>query len=168
MNPTNDFFGDDNYKIPETSKYMKFKEGENNFRVLSSAITGYEYFNSSNKPVRSRTPFDETPDIKEGGQVKHFWAFVVWNYDAGIIQILELTQTGIMKYIQSLIKNPKWGSPKGYDLTVNRTGAGLNTEYTTVSSPHSALPAEIMNSFSKDKINLNALFENGDPFTTQS
>ena len=161
---TNDFFQDDNYKMPETSNYLKFKEGDNNFRVLSSAIVGYEYFTEQNKPIRSRTPFDETPNRKQDSEVKHFWAFVVWNYDAERIQILELTQVGIMKYLQSIIKNPKWGSPKGFDIKVNRTGAGLNTEYTTVCSPHSLLPVEIMNAFSKTKVNLEALFNNEDPF----
>ena len=48
----------DNYKIPTTSNYMKFAEGKNTFRVLSSAITGWEYFTTENKPVRQKEAFE--------------------------------------------------------------------------------------------------------------
>jgi hypothetical protein len=55
----NDFFPTADYKVPVTSDYMKFQDGVNTFRVLSSAIIGYEYFNTENKPVRSEEMFDE-------------------------------------------------------------------------------------------------------------
>lgn len=162
------FFETNDYKMPVTSNYMKFKEGVNTFRVLSSAIVGYEYFNNDNKPVRSRHEFDETPGIKAGGEVKHFWAFVVWNYADEKIQILELTQKGIMTYMQSLINNKKWGNPTGYDLVVTRTGVGMNTEYSCMSEPHSPLEAKIAEAWSKSKVNLAALYEGQDPFKVTS
>src|SRR3990167_4201981 len=116
---TDNFFPTTDYKLPETSNYMKLTEGEHTFRVLSSAIVGYMYFNNENKPIRSRTAFDEMPsDIKKDGRINHFWAFVVWNYEAKRIQILEITQKSIMLPIQSLVKNPKWGNPKNYDITI--------------------------------------------------
>ncbi len=78
----NDFFPSNDYKIPETSNYLKLSEGEHTFRVMSSAIVGYVYFNKDNKPVRSRTQFDETPsDIKKDGRINHFWAFVIWRHN---------------------------------------------------------------------------------------
>lgn len=162
------FLGDD-YKIPETSNYMKFKEGDNTFRVLSSAITGWQYWNEDNKPVRRKESWNTVPsDIKteKDGSVKinHFWAFVVWNYEAKKIQILELTQKGIMKYIQGLTKNAKWGNPKGYDITVNRTGSGLDTEYTCMANPHSEVEKEVVKTYESMGINLEALYEGKDPF----
>lgn len=169
----NNFFEQADYTIPTTSNYMKFIEGENTFRVLSSAIVGYEYWTVDNNPVRSKTPFDETPNIKmvknDGGQtvpsrVNHFWAFVVWNYKDKRIQILELTQKGIMEYIKSLVDNKKWGNPNGYDITVTRKGSGFDTTYTCVAEPHSVLEDHIAESWSKSKIDLTQLFSNGDPF----
>lgn len=164
----NDFLTSD-YKLPVTSNYMKFMDGDNSFRVLSSAVTGYEVWDTSNKPIRSAEPFDDFPATakvnKDGNvEIKHFWAFAVYNYEAKRIQILELTQKGIMKYMQGLIKNPKWGSPKGYDITVTRSGSGFDTEYTTVASPHSVVDPEILEKYSKMKIDLSALFESLDPF----
>ena len=49
----------ENYKSPE-GNYMKLQDGENTFRVLSSAIVGWEYWNRDNKPVRSEKDFVQT------------------------------------------------------------------------------------------------------------
>lgn len=164
-NNMDSFFPDSDYKIPETSKYMKFLEGDNSFRVLSSAIIGYEYFTRDNKPVRMKTLPDVVPaDIKENGSIKHFWAFVVYNYESKNIQILELTQKGIMKTMQSYIKNPKWGNPREYDFIVTRTGSGMDTEYAITVNPKSPIDQSVLDRFEKMNINLDALFTNEDPF----
>lgn len=152
------------YKLPSTDNYLKFKEGDNTFRVLSSAITGYEYWTKDNKPVRSKKPFETTPDIKQGETPKHFWAFCVYNYADEKVQILQITQKGIMGYILSLTENKKWGNPTGYDICVNRVGSGLETEYTCVAEPHSVLEDKIAEAWSKAKIDLNELYTGGDPF----
>lgn len=164
----NEFLPND-YKVPASpSNYMKFLDGENTFRVLSSAIVGYEYFNKENKPVRSREPFEETPtDIKKDGKVKPFWAFVVWNYTTNQVQILELTQKSIMHAIKALVDSKKWGNPKGYDITVTRTGEGLDTEYTIMPNPHSETEDAIKNAFLDKPIKLEALYEGKDPFSTE-
>lgn len=158
-------FFPDKYEVPVTSNYMKFQEGSNTFRVLSPAITGYEYWNTDNKPVRSRVEITELPsdikmDVNGAIKVSHFWAFVVYNYEAKRVQILELTQKGIMKAIKAYVDNPKWGDPKGYDFIVTRTGSGLDTEYLVTTNPHSDPPAVKMPS-----IHLEALYEGLDPFT---
>jgi len=167
MNQSNDsFFGDNDYKIPETSNYMKFNEGENVFRALSSAIVGYEYFNSENKPIRSKEAPDGIPsDIKKDGKVKHFWAFVVYNETAKRIQILEITQKSIMQIMQAYIKNPKWGSPKEYDFIVSKTGSGLDTEYAVSVNPKAPLAQSVIDSYADMNINLNALYDGSDPFS---
>lgn len=171
MNKDN-FFPETDYKIPETSNYMKFQDGDNKFRVLSSAITGWEYWNTQNKPVRNKESWDTVPDDikieKDGGvKINHFWAFVVYNYKANKIQILEITQKGIMKFIQGLVKNPKWGNPKGYDIIVSRTGSGFDTEYTYIADPHSEVEPEILERYEKMNIDLNQLYLGGDPFNSK-
>lgn len=168
--PANDFFPDEDYEIPESSNYMQFKEGDNKFRVLSNAIVGYEYWNLKDEVVRQKEEFSPAPtDIKpnkdgKAGKVAHFWAFVVWNYDAKKVQILEVKQKGLMKYMQGLMKNPEWGSVKGYSISVNKTGSGFSTEYTFVANPHSPLDADIKASYEAMKINLDALYDGKDPF----
>lgn len=154
------------YKAPEGG-YYKFQDGDNTFRVLSSAVTGYEYWTKEDKVVRSATPFTGVPaDIKlndkgEPTKVKHFWAFIVLNDRNGQVQIMQITQKSVQTAIRSLVENPKWGDPKGYDITINRTGSNLTTEYAVMPNPHSKIEAPDIS-----HINLDALFTNEDPFST--
>ena len=167
MNNDN-FFGSEDYKIPETSNYMKFQEGENMFRALSSAIVGYEYFNKEKKPIRSKEAPDGIPsDIGVDSKVKHFWAFVVYNETAKRIQILEITQKSIMTTMQAYIKNPKWGSPKEYDFIVSKTGSGLDTEYAVSVNPKAPLAQSVIDSYADMNIDLTKLYDGKDPFETK-
>jgi len=156
----------DGYKEPE-GNYMKFQEGENIFRVLSSAVTGYEYWNTDTKPVRAKEAWTTTPaDIKcdKDGKptgIKHFWVFAVWNYMAEKVQILEVTQKGIMSSMKANISNEKWGDPKTYDFIVTKSGSGFDTSYIVSVNPKSDAPKVDFN------INLEALFDGGDPFASK-
>src|SRR3990167_2091808 len=126
--PLADEFLPKDYELPASNSFMKFTVGKNKFRILSPLNTGFEYWTEENKPVRSKTPFEETPNAKvnEEGKVNinHFWAVVVYNYATEAIQILEITQKGIQKYILGLVNDSDWGKPQGYDLVVTREGDG--------------------------------------------
>lgn len=159
------------YKVPETpSDYMRFQQGANKFRVLSNAVVGYEYWNIDNKPVRLKEypnyiPEDARPN-KDGAldNPKHFWAFVVYNYNTERVQILEITQKGIMDTIYNLNNNEDWGDPKEYDITVNRKGESLETKYDTQPSPKTELTEKIKKAHAAKKVDLDALFTSGSPF----
>lgn len=160
----------ENYRAPQTGNYFKFKDGDNTVRILGSAIVGYEYWNTDNKPVRSKEPFKTLPqDIradKDGNptKIKHFWCFPVYNYDAERVQIMEVTQQTIRDAIKALIDNAKWGDPKSYDLTITRSGEGFDTTYQVMPNPHSELAENIKVQYETTKINLEALYDGGDPF----
>ncbi len=155
-----------NYEAPKTAgNYYKFAKGENRFRILSPAVVGFEYWTKDNKPVRATEAWEEVPtDAKRadnGAFQKHFWAFVVYNYELSRPQILEITQRTIQDALESYVENKKWGDPTGYDIVVKATGDGLEREYTTIAEPHSPAPeVDISN------INLDALFFSEDPFTS--
>jgi|ERR1017187_2862228 hypothetical protein len=161
-----------NYEVPAGSGgYMKLQDGENRFRIMDRPIIGYEYWNTDKKPIRSKEQWAVIPkDIQIGldgkpGLVKHFWAMVVWNYAEEEIQILELTQKQILSSIQTLAKDPDWGTPLGYDLKINKKGKGLDTEYSVVAIPHKIVSDEIQEAYlAKCPIRLNALYEGGNPF----
>jgi len=155
------------YEVPTSSTgYMKLSQGENKFRILSSAMLGVEIWTTDNKPVRFRPDekFPMKPEYRDSP--KHFWAFIVWNYKEERLQILELTQKTIMNAINSLTRNQKWGSPFDYDLVVSREGEGLETTYTVAPDPKEALDAEIKEQYesTKDSINIEALYDGEDPF----
>jgi len=157
----------DNYEIPDaTNGYMKFRQGDNPFRVLSSAIVGSESWieeGDKRKPLRWKMGTDMSVE-KIGTDPKHFWAFVVWNFNEKKVQILEITQKGIMRAIQALVKNPKWGDPKAYNIVVTRAGEGMETEYTVQPEPKEELDEGILKFYEDLNINLEALFAGEDPF----
>jgi hypothetical protein len=149
--------------------YMKLIDGDNVFRVLSSAIVGYEYWTTENKPIRSKTAFTETPNIKtnkdgSAQKVKHFWAFTVWNYQTKSVEILQLTQASIQGAITNLVKDEDWGDPKGYDIKISRSGSGIETEYAVNPKPHKEISEDIKTAYSEKKINLEALYSGENPF----
>lgn len=166
----NTSFLPEGYEAPvSTGGYMKLQDGDNVFRVLSSAIIGYEYWTNENKPIRSKVPFTETPNIKvdkdgKPQKPKHFWAFVVWNYNTKNVEILELTQATIQSAITNLVKDEDWGDPKKYDIKVSRTGSGIETEYAVNPKPHKELDSEIAEAFMDKTINLEVLYDGGNPF----
>lgn len=155
-----DFLPED-YKIP-TKPYMKFEDGENRFRILSSPVIGWVDWKDST-PYRFR--MNEKPEKPLTDKpIKHFWVVVVWNYANSRIEILEITQVGIQEAIQSYAKNPKWGHPSGYDIVVTRKGSGINTEYTTIVEPKEPISEKIELAYNDAHINLEAYFTGGDPF----
>jgi hypothetical protein len=168
MTAKNDSFLPNGYEVPQApSDYTKLKKGPNKLRILSAPILGYEYWTEDRKPVRSRELWNVIPadaDISKGWQPKHFWAMVVWNHDAKAIQIWQPTQKTILVELQQLAANEDWGDPRGYNITINRTGEDLKTEYSVQPSPHTEIPAAVLAQYKEKKIDLNALFEGGNPF----
>ena len=158
-------------KIPSTSNYLsKIPVGETTFRALAPAITGYEYFNTENKPVRSKDGWDEMPEdigSKDGklNQIKYFWAFPIYNHDEERIQIAQFSQKTILTPLEALINNGRWGNPMDYDITIKRTGTTMNdTEYSVVPNPKEKVSDEILKKFHARNLDINLLYEGIDPF----
>lgn len=156
-----------NYEAPKSEgNYYKFVKGSNTFRILSPAVVGFEYWTKDKKPVRALEAWEEMPEdakrAENGNFQKHFWAFIVWNYEASKVQIMEITQTTIQNAIGAYVDNRKWGDPTKYDFVVTATGDGMEREYTVIAEPHSEAPKSDIS-----QINLGALFMGEDPFTSK-
>lgn len=156
------------YNVPAgASKYMKFKQGSNKFRILGSPVLGYEGWKDK-KPVRIRMGESFGPDqIDKLEEAKHFWAMPVWNYDDEKIQILEITQKTLQRTLRALSKDPEWGNPLDYDVVVVREGEGMDTEYQLIPSPPKPVLESITEAYNALFINVEALFDGGDPFVPE-
>jgi hypothetical protein len=160
------------YEIPQGGgNYMRLQRGDNRFYVMSEAIVGYQYWNKDNRPVRQREKFTEIPqDIQyrdgKPTDIKHFWAFVVWNYGDSALQILEITQSSIQREMKIKIDNRR-GDVSKYDFIITKTGEGLGTEYSVDLVDHEPIEAEGNLKVLAQGINLEALFEGGDPFSSK-
>lgn len=153
----------ENYEAPAgNANYMKLQKGENKIRILSRPIIGWQDWKDKT-PYRFR--MKDKPEKPLGDKpIKHFWAFVVWNYAAQAIQILEITQATIQKSIQDLSKDDEWGAPFAYDIKITKKGEDLQTEYSVTPSPKKDLTDEIKKAGLDKPVNLEALFDNADPW----
>jgi hypothetical protein len=156
----------DDYTAPKSnSGYMKLQDGENKFRILSRPVMGWEDWTLDKKPIRFR--MDEKPLKSIDGKkpVRHFWSFIVWNYIEERIQVLHLTQATIRGNIENLCKDADWGAPFFYDIKIIKKGEGKEVEYMVNPLPHRPVSEDIKKAFIDNRCNLQALFENADPFS---
>lgn len=157
------FLPSDYISPKSNSGYTKLENGTTKIRILSMPVIGWEEW-IDNKPVRYK--MEDKPDfwrdsLRPG---KHFWAMLVWNYQANQIQIFHITQGSIRKAIESLSKDPDWMAPYFYDIKITREGEGLKTKYTVNPLPHKPVSDEIQKAFENCPCNLDALFTGEDPF----
>jgi hypothetical protein len=101
--------------------------------------------------------FEESP--------KEFFAMLVWNYKESRIQILELTQAGLKRELMALASDKEdWGDPRKYDISITKSGEGLETTYAMTPKPPKKRSDEINEAVKNLKANLTALYDGGDPF----
>lgn len=159
------------YQVPQGgSQFMRLQSGQNQFRILSEPVIGYEVWEDSSegkKPHRFHT-FQEAANSPFSDKIKHFWAFAVWNYSSKQVQVLQITQKTIMKAIEALTADEDWGDPLNYDLVVNRTGDGMDTEYTVQPKPQKPVTEEMKEALKVSKVGLQTLFTGEYPLTAQS
>lgn len=152
------------YQAPKSSNnYMKLMDGENRIRILSAPIVGWEDWVDA-KPIRYA--MDEKPlrpyDPKKA--IKHFWSFIVWNYDEESIQVLHVTQASIRNAIEALCTDKDWGAPYFYDIKIVKKGEKMDTEYMVNPIPHKGVAEYIVEQFKEKPCYLEAIFSNNDPF----
>lgn len=167
------------YKEPVQSNYMNFEDGENTFRVLDSAVIGWEYWSNKNvngqvKAMPTRVlkedsiPMDEVLEGKYGLQLYFFWAFPVYNFNDHKVQILVLKQKTIRRAMQKMLDNKKWGDPKDYNFVVSKEKNGDKTEYFVSVEPKEPLDQSIIEKFQSLNLDMQVWFRGDDPFKSQS
>jgi len=152
------------YKSPSlNNNYMKFVDGENKIRILTSPIFGWEDW-ENNRPIRYK--FEDKPlkSVDPKKPARHFWAFVVFNYLTEEIQILQIVQATLRKQIQTLCEDGDWGAPFFYDIKIIKKGEGVATEYMINPLPHKPTADYIISQFEEKPCYLEALYDSADPF----
>lgn len=159
----------DQYEVPKSSgNYMKLEDGNNTFRILSSAVVGWEgWVEDEGKRKPERFAMEEKPtDLRkfDGQKLNHFWAFAVYNYDSKKIQVLEVTQKTVQNAIKGYVDDEEWGDPKEYDITIKKEGEKLTTKYSVIAKPHKELDPNIRQEYEETTLDLEKLFIGEDPF----
>lgn len=171
----------DGYKVKEPGGfYFKPQEGKNKVRLVTKPLIGLSYWineegvvkdsKSGNfkgfKPVRVKLG-DEVPEKAES-HTKEFWIVGVFNYAEGVLQTWEITQRGIKKALQDLSLEDDWGNPLDYDISLTKTGEGLDTEYSIVPLPKTELSTNIKEVLDKVEIRLENFFKGKGVFVSKS
>jgi hypothetical protein len=147
-------------------RYTKIEEGKKvKLRILASPIQGWLRWTVEPKPIRWRKE-EEQPqrhDWKDDA-AKLFWAMPIWNYITDQVELWEVTQKSIRQELVALANNEDWGDPHEYDITVSRTGSGLETKYQVHPSPHRQLDDFAATAYAKTGPKIEALFTGDDPF----
>jgi len=123
--------------------------GSVRFALLSDEpLEGYECWGSTadgqSKPFRfdyEPTPEDITAEMGDyqpregrGGpgtvDIKFFIAVPVYNFDAGTVQVLSLTQKSIIKELDQISQMEDYENLLDWDFSLSKKGTGLLTEYT--------------------------------------
>lgn len=151
------------YEAPTSGGgFTKLETGDNRFRILSSPLMMWLCW-TDGKPTRLKYDPNNKP-AKGAGQkdsVKHAWGLIVWNYKTEQIEVFELDKQDIISGLATHAKDPDWGHPKKYDIVINKSGAGMDTEYKLVCKPHSEASQQIVDSFIANPIDLNQLLVDG-------
>lgn len=169
----------DGIEIPQKNDgYLKFELGDNRFRVLDSAIVGFKLW-VQGKPRRTKTADQFTPEELRTADInkftgkrktpEYFWAFPVWNYKVNKVQILEVTQVTIMRAMEGYLADEDYGKdPTQYDFIIAQNkGANDKVEYSVRAKPPKPLDEGIEATYKEMKINLDALYAGGDPFSSE-
>jgi len=158
------------YQMPKSQgSYTKFDDGETKIRILSAAVLGWLDWNE-NVPIRVKFVAGQpkpTP-IDPNRKVKHFWALKVYNYTEARIQVCEINQATIQEAIKNLAFSADWGDPSKYDITITKSGSGMDTKYAVMPSPKSELSEQAKEAFVSTNVNLEALFTGEDPFAAEA
>jgi hypothetical protein len=165
-----------NYKvIKEEKPYLKITkipaDKDYKLRMVQPLIAGwiqwkdkkpYRY-TQENKPLRS---FDSAAPLQQ------FWTMYVWDYQQEGLYILEITQKGLRIPFEKIATNPDFGDDIcSFDFIITRTVKGKTPEghdingYTIMPLVPKPLPQSIREALIDSPVRLEALFENGDPWT---
>ena len=76
---------------------------------------------------------DYTPREGRGGpgtaDIKFAIAVPVFNYDAGTVQVMSLTQKSILRELDAISQEEDYSDLMAWDFTLSKKGTGLTTEY---------------------------------------
>jgi hypothetical protein len=160
-------------------KYFRLKDLEEypgqsaDIRVLEPFIHGWEVWCKDGKPhradVKEGLPAESEWRVEDGkrDEAKPFWAAPVWNPAKGVVQLFSFTQGTVYRQLKALAGNKKWGALDAYDLTIKRSGKGLQTKYDITPNPKEPLSAEGQAAWAELNETWSgpeALLANGDPF----
>jgi len=153
-----------------SSGYLNLSKikGTKRIRFVGPGQTGYLGW-TDDGPIRfrqmpSEVPESVTPDRKGRRSLSWFICGVVWDYDEETFKICEISQKSVIKALEGYMSDEDYGDPNGYDLKITREEGSDFAKYVVLPTPPSSTAKHIVEGYKSLKWNLDALYDNGDPF----
>ena len=152
------------------------KSGEKvKVRILSEFISGLTVWsdleNGKRAPLRVRDgepipvgKIGNDPKSGEPERIRQFVAGVCWNYATEQVEIFETSKATIIEVLWELEGSEDWGDVREYDLTISKSGQGMDTKYSVL--PSNKTPLKVKPEWKT--VRIDALYENADPFNSES
>jgi hypothetical protein len=159
--------------------------GSIRFALLSDEpLEHYELWaqapDGTNKPFRfahDPTPEDISAELGDfvpreksngGIDIKFAIAVPVYNFETSTVQVLSITQKGLLRELDAISLNDDYSDLLAWDFTLSKKGVGINTEYKLLPGPRKKnTQADIDEAWSDAKaegFDLERLMTGGNPF----
>lgn len=126
----------DSYDVPEGEggQYFKPQEGKNRIRLVTKPFELKYWEEGADKSYETHI-LAEGEDAPEGKDVKTKYSYLILNRDdENKVQIYEAPIT-VFRQIMDYATDKEYGDPQMYDLTISKSGSGLQTKYSVIASP---------------------------------
>ena len=124
--------------VESQSDYLTLEDGKNKLRIMTVPVTGWERW-VDGQPERVRGGKTDAP----GSDWSFIWVVSAYDYAAEAPKIWAIHQSTIRGALMGHKDDASWGDPTSYDITVTRSGSGLNTTYQVTPNPKEEFPAFI-------------------------
>lgn len=134
-------------EIPKPpSEFFTPEDGDSKVRILDESMAGWKWQDAKTDEWKfsKEKPKVKVGDVKQwqkgGSTLQFFIAVPVWSYEDEEVRIWSITQTSIMDSIETMANNSDWGDVTKYDLTITKSGSGLETRYSVLGNPNKGDP----------------------------
>lgn len=166
-------FYDDNFQtFSLKDQFLKLEEGETDVRVIDvEPVVGYEVFFETNEGLKKETsPRQFTQEQLQGltlkGNPKQFVLFLVYDYYSQQFKFWNVTQQSILNSLIAYKNKSAYGKLHNYDITINRKGSGMDSEYTVMALPPTPIDKSIEARVKNLEYDMQAVFKGEYPAKT--
>lgn len=155
-------------EIPVTqSRFPKFSEWVNKFRVIWERRVWRQYFTDDKKKFivenEKDIPMDKVSKWKYWLSFNYFRAFPVYDYQTESVGILTMSQKTIIKFFHTLLQDADFKNPSEYDINITKTIKKVwwqeKTEYTFTPWKHKKLSKEAEKISSLTGVDMDAYYD---------
>ena len=151
----------DSYVVPSGGggNFLKTEAGDNRIRLCSKPLELKLHESGQGSGYKAALcKGDKCELCGKGVKTKYKYAYIVLNRKDGKPYVYE-APLSVFKQIIAFATDPEYGDPEQYDLTIKRSGEGLETNYMVIASPKKvALTDEELETLGQSGISLETAY----------